>query len=420
MSEPLEGFPFWPVAFDAHGVAAGDGADALVRELPGAGLTDLFVLCHGWNNDAAMAKSLYERLLAQMRPLAASTTIGAAGIFWPSMRWPDEEIPVVRAGGAASLDGARDLFADLRATYADPAQRASLAEIADLLDRRPSGREPLERFQRLLGTLAAAPDAADTHEDGGERALLEGDPLQVFEESAQLAPPEFQGGAVGLGDGVRRLWAGARQGLRQVTYWTMKKRAGVVGAEGLGPLLGRLAAADGALRVHLVGHSFGARLVSYSLRGLPDGSRPVRSLLLLQGAFSHFAFAPALPHDRTRAGALAGMPERVAGPVLVTHSGFDLAVGELYPWASIVGRDDAAAREEPLYRWGAMGHDGAQASDAVAGFLLRDGDYGFEPGRIYNLDANAVIRTGEPPSGAHSDIFHPEVARAALSGAGLL
>jgi hypothetical protein len=53
---------------------------------------------------------------------------------------------------------------------------------------------------------------------------------------------------------------------------------------------GRFAAADAGIRVHLMGHSFGARLVAYSLSGLPQSAAgansPVTTLLLIQGAFS--------------------------------------------------------------------------------------------------------------------------------------
>ena len=48
----------------------------------------------------------------------------------------------------------------------------------------------------------------------------------------------------------------------------MKNRAGTVGRVGLGPVLGRLPA---GVRAHLAGHSFGARLVSFALAGLPAG-----------------------------------------------------------------------------------------------------------------------------------------------------
>ena len=47
-----------------------------------------------------------------------------------------------------------------------------------------------------------------------------------------------------------------------MTYWEMKQRAGIVGAAGIGPLLGRLHETQSTLRVHVIGHSFGARGVS--------------------------------------------------------------------------------------------------------------------------------------------------------------
>jgi hypothetical protein len=46
---------------------------------------------------------------------------------------------------------------------------------------------------------------------------------------------------------------------------------------------------------------------SFALGGLFDGPPPVGSVTLLQGAFSHFAFADPLPFDANRRGALAGM-----------------------------------------------------------------------------------------------------------------
>jgi pimeloyl-ACP methyl ester carboxylesterase len=95
----------------------------------------------------------------------------------------------------------------------------------------------------------------------------------------------------------------------------------VVGKEGLGPLLGRIHQADPQVRIHLIGHSFGARLVSFALAGLPDpANSPVKSLYLLQGAFSHFAFADALPMDRSRGGALKGMAARVDGPLVASFT----------------------------------------------------------------------------------------------------
>jgi hypothetical protein len=431
MRERIAGFRYWQVAFDEHGGLSGSDGDELVSELPGAELTDLFVFSHGWNNDAATARALYEGFFAQVRavlPESRAAASGLAGVLWPSMRWPDEMPAAVDQGGAASLgeqvDPDVEAIAQLTAVYSDATQLAALDEAAALLATEPSDHEAVERFHELLGVLAAADDAIDAPEDQGEQALLASDPEDLLLAAAELEDEDRAEGAVGIGDAFERMWAGARQALRQVTYWQMKKRAAVVGMSGLAPLIGRLHDASPALRIHLIGHSFGARLVSFSLRGLSEtmvgGGSPIKSLTLLQGAFSHFAFAATLPRDETRSGALDGMQGRVDGPILVTHSLFDTAVGELYPWASLVSRDDAAANDDRLYRWGAMGHDGAQRSDAHDVTLAPQGHaYPFAAGKIFNLDSNQVIVAGGPPSGAHGDIFHPELAWAVVSAAAL-
>src|SRR5262249_44524194 len=173
------------------------------------------------------------------------------------------------------------------------------------------------------------------------------------------------GGAAGLGDVFGTLWDGAKDVLRTTTYYEMKRRAGVVGKAGVGALLKRVNTDLPALRFHLLGHSFGARVMSFALTGLPvtavGPKSPVKSLFLLQGALSHFSFADTLPFDRSRSGALAGRAKHVDGPLLTTHSKKDLAVGVAYPVASFIARQDASAAAESDFRWGAMGHDGAQA-----------------------------------------------------------
>jgi len=239
--------------------------------------------------------------------------------------------------------------------------------------------------------------------------LLELPAESVFDRFAAAAPPQRRSGAVALSDPFKRLWGGAKEAARQLTYWQMKRRAGLVGKIGVGPLLGQLWHAQSDLRLHLAGHSFGARLVSFTLAGLPDevDSRPspVKSMALIQGAFSHFAFAKSLPHDLARGGALAGRASRVDGPIIVTHSRRDLAVSEFYARASLSSRDDAAFLVNPGFRWGAMGSDGAQAVNAAEVKLGPVGQiYPFAAGKFVNLDANRVITKGKFPTGAHSDV----------------
>ena len=449
MPEQMAGFPYWEVRFDEMGREVNpEAARALTAELPAEGVTDLFVFSHGWNNDRAAARGLYESFFAEFRNLLdrsdlpgsrREATIGTVGVIWPSMRWGDEPAPAaaLAAGGAAGVGTATEspsdgeLVTQLKAVFSGKQEREALDELAKLLETRPRSDADLERFKGLMRTLATGPDVTEAPEDAGEqRGLMKddaqrGEPLEVFERFGAVAEPlAAEGGAAGFGDRFARLWAGAKEALRAASYWQMKKRAGIVGKEGLGPLLGRIHEAHPTVRIHLLGHSFGARVVSFALTGIPQAAgrvSPVKSVTLLQGAFSHFAFADALPHDRSRGGALKGAAGRVDGPIAISHSTFDSAVGTLYPLASLVSVDDASAAKDLAFRWGAIGADGAQAVEASNVTLGRVGQaYPFERGKIVNLDGNAVIKNGGPPSGAHGDIFHPQIAWATLAAAGVV
>ncbi|MBK8253229.1 MAG: alpha/beta hydrolase [Polyangiaceae bacterium] len=75
-----------------------------------------------------------------------------------------------------------------------------------------------------------------------------------------------------------------------VQFGQIAVRAETVGSRGLARVVNevRRLAADSALKIHLSGHSLGARLSSYALLGL---DAPVRSLFLIQGALSAWSFA---------------------------------------------------------------------------------------------------------------------------------
>src|ERR687898_1092227 len=307
MASEIAGQPHWEIGFDEHGKAAQGEVDALLADLPGKDLTDLFVFSHGWNNDRRQARRLYQLYFQQVPGLLGrgggqAARVGTLGVVWPSKRWADEPEPTGDGGGGGGAAGLGDaaaaaapaddpaLVEDLKDVFEGDQQRQALDELARLLEERPEDPAALARFQTLMRELAGAPDAEAAGEDQGELALLTDDPEEVFGRFADAVPQTGEGGAAGIGDAFGRLWNAAKEALRQLTYFEMKKRAGVVGKDGLGPLLGRIHQAAPRLRIHLIGHSFGARLVSFALAGLPEGpgGSPVRSLYLLQGAFSHF------------------------------------------------------------------------------------------------------------------------------------
>jgi len=458
MAQDLEGFPFWLITFDKRGNPEDAAAiDGLIAELGSQRITDLFIFSHGWNNDRTAALTLYKRFFGEVRKVLeanpakdTNARLGVAGIVWPSILWPDDaesatmDQVIPGGGGAVALGGGAPIKAaqatpkqireELRKGYDDAAQVKLLEELTAMLEAQPKTEAALKEFRAKLGELLKSeagahldskqPDAAEGAiaglSDQKWRGLLE-----VLGDQAMRGQASG-GGAAGFGDPFKKLWAGAKDALRVTTYWQMKERAGVVGRAGLGErVLARLAAEAANARVHLLGHSFGARLVSFSLSGLPaglEGARsPVKSLFLLQGAFSHFAFADKLPHDATRSGALKGMSARVDGPLLTTHSQKDLAVGRSYPAASFVNGDDSAAAQDQVSRWGGMGYDGAQAVGAGSEQLTLPGKrYPFKKGGWLNLDGNKVIVHGGFPSGAHGDIAHPHTAWAALTAADIV
>ncbi len=219
-----------------------------------------------------------------------------------------------------------------------------------------------------------------------------------------------RGGAAGIGDTFSGVLAGARNLLNYSTYYLMKDRAGDVGRGGVNGVLRDLKKVRPDLRLHLVGHSFGGRLVTAAADG-PAGkpSVEISTLTLLQAAFSHNGFA--VKFDGTKNGGFRTVlsAHKVSGPIVVTYSSHDRAVGVAYPLASRIAGQDASALGDANDRFGGMGTNGAQHTpESVNGMMKAVGAaYTFEKGKVYNLDADAIIAD-------HSDICHDEVAFALL------
>jgi hypothetical protein len=418
----------YEIEFDSAGVLVDVEQEARLAAAVQGGRRTLFMFAHGWNNSPAKARTLFRRFFATVQdalPDPAQSSVATVGVLWPSMRWPDEPDPTSPSGGAASLSAAatgtdEEAFQALRKVFPSGAEQQALNRLQTLLSERPHDVEALGVFQEQLAVLAAGPDATAATEDHAEEPLLVDDPELLFNAFADLSPDAGEGGAAAFGDTWKRVWNGAREAARVASYYAMKKRAGIIGRAGLGPLLGRLFEIED-IQVHQIGHSFGARLVSFSLAGLPStaigAASPVKSMLLVQGAFSHFAFASTLPF-RKEGGALAGQQQRVDGPIIVTHTQRDLALADFYPRASLIRGQDAAARNDLLYRWGAMGWDGAQEVDAARAMVGPVGtSYAFSTGGFLNLDCNMLIKDGPWPFGSHSDIIHDELGWVAAAAA---
>ena len=413
----LSGLPYVEIAFDRTAAPVDPGqADALVAALVAAdAAADLVVLTHGWNDDADEARALYARFCATFAPALAANGVLAArriqcvGVLWPSKRFDGphaaEADPALAADSVihGQLDRLEALTGtDLGVVHANvPHLRASAtargAFVARVLDVFPSSATDEEAQPAHVARVAADPHFL---------ARL-GTPLTV--QHAVV------GDGVGIGDRFAGIEAGAINLLNYTTYYVMKARAGLVGRMGLAPVLVRVRAAAPAMRLHLVGHSFGARLVTAAAASA--GTASVDSLSLLQAAFSHYAFARGWNDGASRDGlfraVVAGPAPAVRGATLVTHTRNDHVVGIAYAIASRVAGQIASAIGDAHDPYGGLGSNGAlKTPEAVDLQLIADAaSYAFAPGLVYNLDADGVPGAPGVITG-HGDVCRPEVAHA--------
>jgi hypothetical protein len=443
-------YPYFPVQFTKEGaVFQQTDVDALMNGIQ-SGVTDLFVLSHGWNNDMNDAQSLYGRLMAQVAaqvaaaPSLAGRTFAICGILWPSKKFDEADLI---SSGAASLNDAvtpeqvqsrvQDL-ADLIQAKGWPME-APDSGVADTLEAVLESvddwaDDPGVRITVVNSIRGLLPTGSADSEDASDRFFALSPEQLITNLSRSLSPVQSMaqgagalsldvseddteggtGGAASLSDLVGGIQASLWRYLNFTTYYTMKARAGDVGVNGVRPLIDRIRAAQPNLRLHLIGHSFGCRVATAAVNALQaDQSRP-NTMTLLEGAFSHYGFASKF--DGTNDGAFRSVvaQKKVRGPILITHTRNDKAVGVAYPIASRIAGQVATSLGDENDLYGGLGSNGAQNDDTtperVVGTLLDvGGAYPFAAGptssKLYNLKADAFI-------GGHSDIVKPQVGYA--------
>ena len=403
------------VRFDARGTLREPGLLATLVERAKSA-TDVFIVSHGWWNDESAADCFYRRMVGglaattpsyltpdRFRPLFVT-------VYWPSALFPMEpsdctrqplerettavfSVARVRAWAAAAFPGA------VGASF-----EADVAGVATLLEReRESALSPgeAETLASILTRWRTASDGVGLQGEADEPSIFTGAPHDMVRRwTASPAPPPTELSLPGALS--PKTWINFGNAF---TFWTMKARAGVVGAAGLSQVLKALQPMRAARgRVHLVGHSFGGKLVTAALG--PDARAD--SLVILQGAFSQFAFAT---RDEIRAagisidrdGAYRGVIANglVGGPIVVTHSSADSPNRLLYPAGVALVNDVTEAGGAP--RYGSLGAQGIRGSSATALDLTTQTLSGLATvPRAVSVDGSRVIL-------GHSDIAKPLV-----------
>jgi hypothetical protein len=136
-------------------------------------------------------------------------------------------------------------------------------------------------------------------------------------------------------------------------------------------------------------------------------------MTLLQAAFSHNGFAKNYfggNKDGFFRSVVTG--RRITGPILVTFTRNDKAVGTAYPIASRLNGESGAALGDATDRYGGIGRNGALFTpESIGAMLWPNGGaaaYAFKPGRVYNLNSDKFISN-------HGDVAGPQVAHAILA-----
>ncbi len=381
----------------------------------------VFFFSHGWKGDIAEARDQYNRWIKAMVELPADRSAIPGpfkplwiGLHWPSLPFGDEEL----GAGDFAIDAPAMTPDEIVATYLD---RLGLGSEAERLLRTI-----VQAHQHDAAALELPADAASAYNELAALAGHKGDgPSSAPDADGQPfdANTAFEAGnaaALGTDFAGGGFIGGILGPLRQLSYWTMKKRARSIGESGMHAFVADLMNAAPNTRFHLMGHSFGCIVVSSILGGPSAGRslpRAVDSVALIQGAVSLWAFADKIPGQQGK-GYFNPFIHRSAirGPLVVSRSIHDRAVGVLYPLASAVSLSDGSFDPDddnpPLY--GAIGKFGIRGlSTAVfQPMLVETKPYGFKAGTIYNLESSQFIAKGGGAAGAHSDIDGPQVAHA--------
>ncbi|CAB3780711.1 hypothetical protein [Pararobbsia alpina] len=429
----LAGFPYFEFEVDRQGTPVDQAARKQALEFAVAGETsDIVLMSHGRNNDMEDARELYRNFFTAFRKQL--TDDGSASlarkfiilaVLWPSKKFTDEElIPGGAASAGSPITGAllHKKVADLKGVFDHPDADKILAKVNKLIPQLQNSQAARQQFADLVRELPL--DKTGNAEDASDRLFkLTGAELMDLLAKPVMPPPIKRagggaadlgvspGGAAGLGKVFSGVESAARNLLNFTTYYQMKERAGLVGKTAVHDLVREILTKAPKVKVHLVGHSFGARLVTSAALG-PDGQPPLKfsSMTLLQAAFSHNGFAQKFDGKKDGFFRRVVSEGRISGPIAITFTVNDKAVGLAYPLASLIAGQNAAALGDANDPFGGLGRNGAQHTPEATTLKLPalGAANTFVAGKLHNLNSDSVI-TG------HSDICKPEVVRVLMS-----
>ncbi len=428
--ESRHGFDFIKLQFDADGVL--QNAPAL-QELKSSGATNIIFIAHGFRNDEDDATGLYDRFLTTFREhlnnpafsSVAKRKLAVGGVYWPSKPFQETYSGSVQAVDAetAEKEAVRARLEDLKATVARGDQKPKIDKAIALLDQVSTSRDAQDEFVKLALSLwdNSEPDPTE----GGDRiratdgsVLLDKLKVPIIvssggprAEGSTISVGSDTGTTEGLGSMFGSIFGRLGQFLNLTMWYVMKNRSGVVGAAGVAQAVRDLKTAAPAVKIHLVGHSLGGRLMAGCAKSLAGTNSHVESLSLLEAAFSHYGFSS--NNGKGQTGFFRDVIDRqvVTGPLIATFSAQDKVVGTVYAVASRLASDSVQEVGDANDPYGGIGRNGAQkTAEAVSGVLHSVGaPYQFQIPKINCLDGSGGLIKN------HGDVTNPFVTYAFAS-----
>ena len=368
------------LSFDKDGMLEGP--------LPVPETTHVVLIAHGWNEIREDACDHYQHLVDPLEAILSQNaaqwqghTVAYFGVIWPAAKYADDLTVInmqadIRGAPDAGITSPPLNDADLKAHARDVAlflginnpdqlapQALQAASDEGARDDLVSMLQSATAARRQLADEQTKAEHDDTFSDNtGSKVFLAIDrELQRLSTNADAIENPLRGSLKHPRRDAKSIIAYI---LNLFAYNEMKIRAGVVGRGLAEHVLDPWVAAS--KRVHLVGHSFGGRLMTAATDAV-EGK--ISNLTALEGAFSHNALS--IDPDRPMNGAFKSVIDntKLTGRIVAAHSKNDRAVWILYPLASRIFHDTYSLRPAgpldrvfggPTDRYGAMGANGPQ------------------------------------------------------------
>ncbi|MBV9878023.1 MAG: hypothetical protein JO025_25060 [Verrucomicrobia bacterium] len=426
-------FTYQLIAFDGQGNERPEPDGSLMSEKTltaiRAGVSDIFVMSHGWLGDMDGALSQYDawsKSLLSCRTDAEEIKRRRSGfkplligMHWPSKPFGNEGMEGSFAASPAATNSGSTLEAAVQewaerlgqSSEVQNELRTILSALTTMDDSEQLPKDVKDAYDRLDLAVGLG-SAGESAPPGADRP--EFNPQAIYEAARRDETADLESGSF-----ASLSWSSLLAPLQILSFYRMKDRARNFGEGGAHRLLLNLqdAGKTGGTRIHLMGHSFGCIVVTGMAAGpTKDNSRrsPVQSMVLVQGAVSLWAYCDSMKYRPGTPGYFNRLIRsgRCEGPIVTTFSEFDKSVGRAYPLAAGLAQQQAFDVVE-LPRYGGIGAFGIQGLDTITtGREMGEPntEYGFKAGQIYNLDAHAYISGNHGQYDAHCDIAHPEVA----------